>query len=284
MYISPMLLETATEAFDSKDHIFEPKIDGHRLILSCLNGNTKLYTRHRTDCTKQYPELIVDLGYDVILDGEVACTNAAGEVCYESVMERFSTKRAKKAYKLSLKQPANLVVFDVLFLKGVDLRGLPLIKRKGILQTLKFPRSIASISYFDEGIPLYKQICDLRMEGIVAKKRESIYVSARSSSWQKIINWMTVNVIITGYRKREFGWLASIKDNDHIRPAGIIELGASPEQKKAFYGVSQQLKISENDSFVYLEPRIAARVKIRNWSRKGFLRSPVFIEFAIKLS
>jgi DNA ligase-1 len=122
------------------------------------------------------------------------------------------------------------------------------------------------------------------MEGIVAKKRESIYVSARSASWQKVINWMTVNVFITGYRKKEFGWLAAIEDNGHIRPAGIIELGASPEQKKAFYGVSQKLKISEDDSFVYLEPRIEARVKIRNWARKGFLRSPVFIEFAIYLS
>jgi DNA ligase-1 len=277
MFISPMLLETATAPFNSSDYIYEPKIDGHRLILSCLNGNTKLYTRHNNNCTKQYPELAIDLGYDVILDGEVACTNEQGLVCFESVMERFSTKKADKILRLSLAQPANFVVFDVLFLNGKDLRGLPLMKRKEILHDLQFPDSIAAIPYFDYGVPLYNQIVELSMEGIVAKRRESAYVSARSSAWQKVINWTEVNVHITGYRKKEFGWLAAV-DN---RPVGIIELGASPKHKKAFYGVTQQLKISEDDAFVYLDPKIEARVKIRNWTRKGMLRSPVFIEFAI---
>jgi DNA ligase-1 len=57
MFIAPMLLETAKSSFDSPDHIFEPKIDGHRLILSRQNGLTRLYTRHNNDCTRQYPEM-----------------------------------------------------------------------------------------------------------------------------------------------------------------------------------------------------------------------------------
>ncbi|MGG1600355.1 ATP-dependent DNA ligase, partial [Paenibacillus naphthalenovorans] len=57
MFISPMLLATAPEAFSHEDYVFEPKIDGHRLILSRTGGQTRLYTRHNNDCTRQYPEL-----------------------------------------------------------------------------------------------------------------------------------------------------------------------------------------------------------------------------------
>jgi DNA ligase-1 len=281
MFISPMLLETATEPFDSHNYIYEPKIDGHRLILSCMDGKTKLYTRHNNDCTKQYPELNIDFGYDVILDGEVACTDDQGLVCFESVMERFSTRKVDKVKKLRLKLPANFVVFDVLFLKGKDLRRLPLIKRKEILHSLKFPNSVSAIPYFDQGITLYDQIRNLGMEGIVAKKRESVYVSARSSNWLKVINWTEVSVYITGYRKKEFGWLTAVKTDTGFRGVGIIELGAAPKHKKALYAVSKQLKTGEDDSFIYLEPKIEAKVKIRNWTRKGLLRSPVFMEFLI---
>jgi len=57
MFISPMLLETVQAAFSDDNYIYEPKIDGHRLILSHINGQTRLYTRHNNDCTRQYPEL-----------------------------------------------------------------------------------------------------------------------------------------------------------------------------------------------------------------------------------
>jgi DNA ligase-1 len=281
MFISPMLLETATEPFNSPNYIYEPKIDGHRLILSCIDGKTKLYTRHNNECSKQYPELVVDFGYDIILDGEVACTNEHGLVCFESVMERFSTRKDDKVKKLRLKLPANFVAFDILFLKGKDLRRLPLIERKEILHNLSFPNSISAIPFFDQGIPLYDQICSLGMEGIVAKKRESVYVSARSAAWQKVINWTEVSVYITGYRKKEFGWLTAVKTDTGFRATGIIELGAAPKHKKALYGVAKQLKTGEDDSFIYLEPKIEAKVKIRNWTRKGLLRSPVFMEFLI---
>jgi hypothetical protein len=87
--------------------------------------------------------------------------------------------------------------------------------------------------------------------------------------------------LLSAIAKRNLGGWLQLKITAISAQQVLFELGASPEQKKAFYGVSQKLKISEDDSFVYLEPRLEARVKIRNWSRKGFLRSPVFIEFAI---
>lgn len=286
-FISPMLLETAPHAFDNDDYIFEPKIDGHRLILSHTNGETRLFTRHNNDCTRQYPELLsAPFTEDIVLDGEIACVNpATGAICFESVMERFSAKKADKVRRLSEHLPANYIVFDVLRYKGEDLCGLPLEQRKEILASIPFPPDvpIAKIPYFNGvGIPLFTNIAAQGMEGTVAKRKNSTYVSSRSAAWLKIINWTYVDVFITGYSKGDLGWLASVPaDNGRLKSVGIIELGVTPTHRKAFYSVKDALISAEDDAYVYLQPQLKARVKIRNWTRKGLLRSPAFVEFIV---
>jgi DNA ligase-1 len=258
VFISPMLLETAHAPFSHADYIFEPKIDGHRLILSHINGETHLYTRHINECTRRYPELIANFGYDVILDGEIACTDPdTGEICFESVMTRLSSIRAEKVRKLSVEIPANFVVFDVLQLNGIDMRGLPLMKRKEILAELTFPFGvpITKIPYVEcEGSTLFEQICALKMEGMVAKQRDSTYVSGRSDAWLKIINWMYVDVFISAYRKNALGWLASVMESDGtMRPVGVIELGITALHKKVFHAVMVPLVGGTDRDYVYLD-------------------------------
>jgi DNA ligase-1 len=285
-FIAPMLLETAAEPFNNDNYIFEPKIDGQRLILSHTNGTTRLYTRHHNDCTLQYPEILsVPFTEEIILDGEVACTDESGAICFESVMERFSAKKATKISQLSEKRPVNYLVFDILRYKGVDLRSLPLEKRKEILAITELPANphVVRLPYYEnEGIALYSQIKARNMEGIVAKRKNSLYVSNRSDSWLKVINWTYLDVYITGIRKKEFGWQVSVlSESGRMKPAGIIELGVTPKQRMAFYSVKDALITTEDRAFVYLEPRLKACVKIRNWTRGGFLRSPTLVEFIV---
>jgi DNA ligase-1 len=280
MFISPMLLETAQAPFSHSDYIFEPKIDGHRAILTRSNGQTRLYTRHNNDCTRQYPELNNIALDDVILDGEIAATNTDGRVDFEAVMERFALLKSDKVRNASEIRPVNYVVFDILRYKGEDLRGYPLHKRKELLNTLDFGNQYIALipSIEADGERLYSQIAALGMEGIVAKRANSIYVSNRSSAWQKIINWTYVDVCISGYRKGDFGLLAA---DERGRPLGIIELGVTPRHKLAFYSVRDQLRTYEDRVYVYLEPRLLAKVKIRNWTKAGLLRSPAFVDFIL---
>lgn len=81
MFIEPMLLATAKTPFSDLHYIFEPKIDGHRLIYSRQNGTVRLYTRNNNDCTRQYPEINGSINalfpHDIVLDGEVACVDPA---------------------------------------------------------------------------------------------------------------------------------------------------------------------------------------------------------------
>ncbi|MFD1267582.1 ATP-dependent DNA ligase [Paenibacillus motobuensis] len=284
MFISPMLLATAPGPFSDPRYIFEPKIDGHRLLFSQKSGAVRLYTRHNNICMLQYPEISGAIfPHDIVLDGEIACTDpATGISDFDLIMMRFKAQRSDKIAQLVTSLPATFAVFDILWYKGEDLRGLPLLKRKEILTSIPMPSASFGVvpHVVGAGEALFSQIQARGMEGVVGKRKDSVYETGyRSDNWRKVINWLHADVYITGYRKEEFGWLAAVEDNGRIRPAGIIELGATPTHKKAFYGVVKPLVTGEDRDFVYVEPRIRAQVKMRNWTRAGMLRSPVFERF-----
>ncbi|MFB4326378.1 ATP-dependent DNA ligase [Priestia sp. BR_2] len=288
MFIDPMLLETSPAPFSDTRFIFEPKIDGHRLIFSQKNGVVRLYTRHNNDCTRQYPEIASALfPHDIVFDGEISCVDpVTGNSDFEAVMTRFQAKKTDKITALAGTLPSTFVMFDVLQYNGKDLRRLPLLQRKEILASVPLPSASFGIVPHIEGAGevLFEQIEARAMEGVVGKRKDSVYETGRrSNNWRKVINWSYADVFITGYRKEEFGWLAAVPalDNAKMRPAGIIELGANPTHKKAFYNVVKPLITGEDRNFVYVEPRIRARVKMRNWTRSGMLRSPVFTEFIV---
>ncbi|PZM63735.1 ATP-dependent DNA ligase [Paenibacillus dendritiformis] len=283
MFISPMLLDTAQAPFSDDNYIFEPKFDGHRAIVSSIGGRVRIYTRHQNECTRQYPELVsVPFPKDMMLDGEVVCIDPVGTVDFESVMTRFKAQRSDRIRRLVDQLPVTFVVFDILSYDGVDLRGLPLIRRKEILNDAVLPmnRHIVKTPFIEgAGEALFADICERKMEGIVCKRMNSRYVSRRSPAWQKLINWTFAQVWITGYRKDEFGWLVAVGDGDgRLRPVGVIELLSNREHKREFYRIAKSLIIGEDRKNVYLEP-IRAEVKTRNWTKAGMLRSPVFVDF-----
>ncbi|MDC0763512.1 RNA ligase family protein [Brevibacillus sp. AG] len=285
MFLEPMLLEKVDKPFDDSRFIYEPKIDGHRMVLSQIGGKTKLYTRHHNECTAQYPELLgLMIDKDIILDGEVYCIDEHGQVDFELVMSRFQTKGASKIAAAMKRLPVGLMVFDILHYDGQDLRVLPLMERKEILdRVVPDTSTIRKIQFIEkEGTALFNAMEQNDMEGIVCKRKDSTYVGKRSADWIKVINYQCTDVFISGYRKGDFGWLTSVVDtNGKMRPAGIIELGVPPVHKQAFRGICKQLETGEDKSFVYLEPRLQATVKFRNWTKSGMLRSPVFVDFVL---
>ncbi|QYR22289.1 ATP-dependent DNA ligase [Paenibacillus sp. sptzw28] len=284
-FIYPMLLETAPDPFDDKRYVFQPKIDGHRAIITRHNGETHIFTRHDNEVTRLYPELWdVPVIEDVVLDGEIACHDEDGAIDFERMQTRFAVKNTDKIAAAMRHNPVTFYAFDILDLNGRDLRKLPLYERQRILADVyggsKAFRSVLTIEGTGKG--LFDVIKERNMEGIVAKRKESVYVSERSPNWLKIINWTYVDVYITGWRKQQFGWLAAVhSDAGTLRPAGVIELGVPPVAKKAFRGVVGQLITGEDNTNVYVEPRIRARVRMRNWTKAGMLRAPSFVEFIV---
>lgn len=219
---------------------------------------------------------------DILLDGEVACAGPDG-VDFEEVMIRFKASKDQRIKQLTISSPVTFVVFDILQYKGQDLRKLPLMQRKEILSGITMPNEHFGLVPFVEGAgeALFEQMVSRKLEGMVGKKKNSLYVSRRSPAWQKVINWSYTDVIITGYRKDEFGWLATVTDESgQLRPAGIVEY-VTQAARKEFYSKSRSLKTGEDKKFVYLNPTIRGRVKFRNWYKSGMLRTPVFTEFIV---
>jgi len=283
MFLPPMLLDKREKPFDDERYIFEPKIDGHRLILSMEAGQVRLFTRHNNDVTRQYPELHnvpIDDSADTVLDGEVACHNPeTGTIEFELIMERFSTRKSMAIRQAMIRQPVHYYVFDILRYRGRDLRALPLTERKRILREVLTPNQFHSpvLSVPGTGVALFEAIKEKKLEGIVAKRQTSRYVGRRDANWIKIINYTYAVIQVAGYRKDQLRWLAMYQG----RPVGIIELAVPQDHKRAFYKVAQRLVTGEDRDFVYLEQRISARVRFRNWTRAGMLRSPEFVDFII---
>jgi DNA ligase 1 len=282
MYISPMLLQSSDKPFNDPAFVFEPKIDGHRLILSRKNEETRLWTRNKNECTRQYPELHqVPIEGDVVLDGEVCCVDSSGKINFELVMDRLQINKKQKINSHSFQNPVHYLIWDILFLEGRDLRSLPLMKRRSILEKVLIPDKRFSLvpQIESNGIELYDSIVERSMEGIVAKRKDSVYVSRRSTDWLKVVNYQYADVFIGGYRKDEFGWLAYLEDEGKKRLAGIIELGVGSKYKKTFDEVTNRLEVEEDNKFVYFEPLLKAKIKYRHWTRHGMLRTPSFVEF-----
>ncbi|WP_427037127.1 RNA ligase family protein [Cytobacillus pseudoceanisediminis] len=280
MFIYPMLLEKEEEPFSDHNYLFELKLDGHRMIYSFENTKLQLFTRHFTDVTARYPELhILPSHRDYVLDGE-CIVYANNKPDFELLMERFHTRKEDKVrYKMS-EIPVTFVAFDILRLDGKDLTKLPLIQRKQILdEVIKETEHIKIMQYIEEhGELLYQAVVERDLEGIVAKRKDSIYQSKRVNDWLKIVNYKySDDIWITGYRKSKFGLLAAVKNEGNMRKVGIIE-HASITVRRDFYQYIRSFEMREEKDYVYFQPYVKVKIRFLNWNSRGNLRIPVLLE------
>jgi len=192
MFISPMQMDSRERPFSDRAYVFEPKIDGHRLILSRQGVETRLFTGERRECTRQFPELwSVPAEGDIVLDGELCCIYAdTGATDIRSAEQRLRLADSRRIRAFSLQRPARYYVWDIMYLKGRDLRSLPLVRRRAILESVLSEAAAFSLvpQTEDQGEALYRSIVEDDLEGMVAKRKGSLYVSRWSHDWIKIIN------------------------------------------------------------------------------------------------
>ncbi|MFB9279116.1 ATP-dependent DNA ligase [Cohnella cellulosilytica] len=284
MFIPPMLPVEHPHPFDDERYIFEPLIDGHRLILAMEKGVVRLFTRHGRDITDQYPELhpvpVLD-NSDIVLDGEACCIDpVTGKIDRDAALDRCKLTKPLSIREASVRNPAHYIVFDILRYRGRDVRSLALSERKKLLgEVLEANRSISpAVGVEYSGVALFEALRSNGLGGVVAKRKTSEYVGgAKDPSWLIVPDYDYTVVQIAGYRKHRFGWL--VKHRDRI--AGVLEHGIPSAHQNAFLGVSRKLATHEDRDFVYVDPAIHARVRHRKWTRDGLLRKPEFVDFVV---
>src|SRR5205085_3689832 len=143
------------------------------------NRQAQLSSRNLQDYSQRYPEVVKGLQTDtqMVLDGEIVALGPDGKLSFQRLQNRASHPDAVIKY----------YVFDLLYLDGYDLRGVPLSERKLLLHTtLKVNAAIEEATVFDDGLSLYQAAQANGLEGIVAKQRHSIYESGRRvRTWLK---------------------------------------------------------------------------------------------------
>lgn len=212
--IKPMLAETAKQPFDSKDFIYELKLDGVRCI-AYLDGGVKLQARSGSDITYKFPELAEihkQVGKPCILDGEIACTD------FNGIQHRIHRERALDI-KFAMRQyPAIYYVFDILNLAGESVMTKPLVERKLLLGKNLTDSDVITFNPFQQGdgVKLFDKVKLLGLEGIMAKQIYSPYIEGkRSTSWLKIKTFVEDTFYICGLTKGE---------NDRARTFGSLIL------------------------------------------------------------
>jgi len=169
----------AARPFDRRGWIFELKYDGWRVLACHEAGAVRLLTRRGTDLARGFPEVAACLRGlpDGVLDGELAMLDPQGR-----------PKRELLRRRARLGQPAVLFAFDLLALRGEDLRRLPLVERKAALRRLL--KDAVQIRYTphvgEQGRLLFAAAAKLGMGGIVGKRGDAPYTRGRSRDWVKV--------------------------------------------------------------------------------------------------
>src|SRR5690349_4193945 len=201
-----MLAETREDPFTRDGWVFEVKLDGYRMRAARQDGEPILYSRKGLEYTESFPEIaraVKAIPYEgVILDGELVVLNDAGKPSFNMLQVRAKLG-AREAKRAAIESPGTLYVFDLLAFGGYDLRKLPLVARKAILQKV-LPQTgpLRYSEHFEKnGEALYEQVVRLGLEGVMAKKADSPYRNGRSADWLKIRADRMDDFVVVGFTK-----------------------------------------------------------------------------------
>lgn len=186
-----------------RDWAYEVKWDGIRVLADVHEGTLRLTTRNGRDATVAYPELAVLTALqDTLLDGEVVAMDERGIPSFPVLAERMHVRDRRRAQVLARRIPATFVVFDVLRLYGVDLTRRPFTERRATLERLELPPGPVMLSpLYDDGASLLAATREQGLEGVIAKKRSSVYEAGRrSGSWVKAAHRPSRTCVVGGWR------------------------------------------------------------------------------------
>jgi bifunctional non-homologous end joining protein LigD len=169
-WIAPMAATLTYERFEGPEWIFERKLDGIRLVAFKNGSDVKLFSRNRLpQDLPAVAEAVANLPViDAILDGEVTWEGSAYHV------------------------------FDVMWLDGRDVTSLPLVERRALLAELPLRAPLERVSALDEPRP-WEHACREGWEGVVAKRRDSVYEQRRSPHWLKMKCEASQELVVGGF-------------------------------------------------------------------------------------
>ncbi len=281
------------------DWAFEFKWDGVRAVISTAGDRVQAISRNDIDITVSYPELAglpaQTGGRRLVLDGELITLDARGASSFSLLQQRMHTK--DPAQSLVAKIPVLFYAFDLLWLDDTSTVDRSYSQRREALESLSLqgttPMSIPP-SFDGPGQALLDVAAEHGIEGVVAKRRSSLYFPGRRSpAWTKIPINQTQEAIIIGWRPgsgRRAGTIGSLLLAAHGR-SGLDFIGSvgTGFTHRMLDDLLRSLQALETDRPAvtgrpipreylrgarWTSPTLVGEVLFRNWTPDGTMRHP----------
>lgn len=280
-----------TPPADPRNWLYEIKFDGYRLLTRIDKKSIKLFTRNGNDWTSRLAPLRQEIAALKLppgwYDGEIIVPDEQGLADFGALQLAFDSEATKKVV---------LYLFDLPYFDGNDLRAVALESRRALLQKVLAKKTSDHVRFseiFDAPLDaVFASACKLGLEGLIAKRRDSVYISRRSPDWIKLKCSQRQEFVIGGYTDPQGGragfgaLLLGVHDaSGALRYAGKVGTGFNERTLKTIF---EKLKghASGKNPFAspaaiegrphWLKPRLIAEVTFGEWTRAGVIRHPVF--------
>ncbi|TIS85743.1 DNA ligase D [Mesorhizobium sp.] len=291
-FVEPTLATLVSSAPSGQRWLHEIKFDGYRLQARIEAGRVKLLTRSGLDWTKKFGKAVVSALADIpvgtaLIDGELVVETSAGVSDFSALQADLSEGRTDRFH---------FYVFDLLHLDGYDLRDVPLIKRKELLEEIVGSGSgiISYSSHFEEnGALVLQHACRLSLEGVVSKLRDAPYRTGRSKNWVKSKCSARQEFVVVGYvpsttSRNAIGSLVlGVYDDGKLHHVGRVGTGYTAAVAQSLFKrlerirtpsspFDERLSAEEARQVRYVRPELVAEIEFRAWTTDGNLRHASF--------
>jgi bifunctional non-homologous end joining protein LigD len=262
-WLVPMAATLTQERFTGPEWVFEQKFDGIRLLTYKKGNDVQLFSRNRLPQNIPHVRHAIErLPHDeLILDGEI--TWPGGKVKYH--------------------------VFDIMWIDGRNVTKLPLEERRELLAQLPFEEPLHRVDLVDDPSP-WERAQREGWEGVIAKRRGSIYEHRRSKEWLKMKCELSDNFLVGGFtdpQGKRVGLGALLvgqkKDDDFVY-AGRIGTGFDTKLLLDLRARLDHLEIDKTPFTKavglprvrahWVKPEVVVKVGFIEWTGHGKLRHP----------
>jgi bifunctional non-homologous end joining protein LigD len=296
--MTPMLATLVDKPFDGPGWLYEIKWDGYRAVAFMHKGAVVFKSRNdKSFEDKFYPvfQALQQWHINAVVDGEVVALKENGISDFGTLQNWRSEADGDLIY----------YVFDLLWLDGRDLRGLPLHQRKDLLKGIMPESGIIrqSDTFAVEGRGFFAAAKKMGLEGIIAKRASSLYQPGeRTTDWLKIKASKRQEVVIGGYTHNKdsskpfSALLVGVYENGEFIYTGKIGTGFTDKQQREMLAQFKPLIVKKppfaiepdynkpsrfnprplKATATWLKPKLVCEVSFTEMTSDGVMRHPSF--------
>ena len=293
-FIEPMLASSVRELPGGAAWSYEAKLDGYRCLAARSGNHVVLWSRRGNSFTARFPEIAracQAMPTDTMIDGEVVAIDADGRMSFNALQHSRS------------KTQLQLYAFDILVHRGRSTLRLPLEERRNLLvealAKVQYP-IIRSTPFDAKPADLIRAAKELELEGLIAKRKDSLYEPARrSGAWLKykinrsqefVVGGYTpgnpFDALIVGYYEgAELKFVGKVRNGfvPHVRREVFTKFTGLETTKCPFANLPEKrrtiwaLTASEMKECRWLKPELVAQIEFTEWTPDEHLRHASFV-------